>query len=290
MTSITLRPGLSTYISSWYPEQNFSSSNALFAGRFMKEGDIYRSLLQFDLGNIPFISTIYSARLKLFLHGNGVGAGGAFLRVQCLFNRWFQGTVNWSNQPLTNLNGFSRIWDGSLYISPSTSNGFVDIDISELVRAWVNGSIPNYGLQLAGNEIENSLFRFWSPNYTYSYAGPRLEVDLELGLVGVYDQQNLLIPGPPAKPYAASAPIDLSPHQLATFMLQNTSCSTGVEARLEVGAGAKFEPAGPWHPLKAYGQPGAFLALSTANPVKQARVLLRGTGGEMINVFPHSRE
>ncbi|MEN6350694.1 MAG: DNRLRE domain-containing protein [Syntrophomonas sp.] len=289
MTVITLRPSLSTYISSWYPDQNFSSSTALFAGRFMNAQDLYRSLLQFNLSNIPPISTIDSAQLNLYMYDNQVGIGGAFIRVQSLFTSWSQNTVTWGNQPGTNPPGMNRVWDGSVYISPSTSDGFVNIDISDLVRKWIDGSIPNHGLQLAGNELENSLFRFWSPNYNYSYAGPSLTVNLELGLLGIYDRQNLLIPRWPTNS-VASAPLTLGPSQLATFMLENTSSSTRVEARLEVGEDSKFNAAGPWHSLEACGNPGASAALSTAYPVKQARVLLRGAGGEIINITPHSRE
>lgn len=290
MTAITLRPSLSTYISSWYPEQNFSSSNALFAGRFMQEGDIYRSLLQFNLDNIPLVAAIHNAWLNVNMYNNQVGMGGAHIRVQRLFNRWSQGVVNWINQPSTSPGGFDRVWDGSVYIAPSASNGSISIELGDLVRGWVDGSVPNYGVQLAGNELENSLFRFWSPNYTFSYAGPRLTIDLDLGLLGIYDRQNLLIPGPPARPNAACAPIDLSPHRLATFLLHNTSSSTRVEARLEVGAGAKFKAAGPWHSLEACGSPGASVALSTAYPTEQARVQLRGAGGEIVIITPYSRE
>lgn len=290
MTVITLRPSQSTYISSWYPEQNFFSSTALFAGRFMQEGDIYRSLLQFNLDNIPRISTIDSAQLNLHMNDNHLGSGGAFIRVQCLFNSWSQETANWINQPGTNPTGINRVWDGSVYISHYVSNGFVSIDLSDLVRKWVNGSIPNYGLQLAGNELENSLFRFWSPNYNYSYAGPSLTVDLELGLLGIYDRQVLIIPSPPEEAIIACHPINLAPHQLATFMLENTSASTRVEARLEVGSGSTFEAAGPWHQLEACGNPGSSVAISTGYPAQQARVLLLGAGGEIVNVTPHSRE
>lgn len=290
MTMVTLRPSLSTYISSWYPEQNFSSSNALFAGRFRQEGDVYRSLLQFNLDNIPLVAAILSAQLNLYMHSNEVGIGGAYIRVQRLLNRWSQGTVNWINQPHTCPGGFDRIWDGAVYIAQSTSNGSLSIEVNDLVRGWIDGSIPNYGLQVAGNETQNSLVGFWGPNYTFSYASPSLTIELDLGLLGIYDQQSLLIPGPPASPCSACAPISLSPKQLATFMLQNTSSSSRVEARLEVGAGSNFRAAGPWHSFASCGHPGDRVALSTAYPAPQARVRLRGAGGEIIAITPYSRE
>lgn len=287
---LTLRPAQSTYISSWYPDRNFSSSTALFVGRFMQEGDLYRSLIQFNLNNIPSISTIDSATLNLYMADNQLGPGGAFIRVQSLFNGWSENTANWHNQPSTKPNGLGRVWDGSVYVSHCASNGFVSIDIVELVRKWVSGAIPNYGLQLAGNELENSIFRFWGPNYSFSYYGPSLSVKLELGLLGIYDRQDLIIPSLPADPVIASDSINLGSHQLATFILENTSSSSKVEARLEVGEGSKFASAGPWHSLKARGNPGASVALSTGYPVEQARVLLRGAGGEIVSVTPHSRE
>ncbi|HWP97939.1 MAG TPA: DNRLRE domain-containing protein [Syntrophomonadaceae bacterium] len=290
MAAITLRPSQSTYISSWYPDQNFSSSTALFAGRFKEKGDVYRSLLQFNLDRIPLISTIDNAQLNLYMSRNQVGAGGAYIRVQRLFTSWAQDKVNWKNQPDTTPTGFNWAWDASVYISPSTSNGLVSIDISDLVRKWVHGSIPNHGLQLAGNELKNSLVGFLSPNSPYTYTGPGLTVNLELGLLGIYDRQDLLIPGPPADPVVACNPINLGPGQMATFMVENTSSSTSVEARLEVGSGSEYSAAGPWHSIEACGNMGATIALSTGYHAQQARVLLRGAGGEIIVVTPRSRE
>ena len=45
-------PSKNTYISQYYPLQNFNRSVSLFAGQFKQSGDAYRSLLKFDINNI----------------------------------------------------------------------------------------------------------------------------------------------------------------------------------------------------------------------------------------------
>lgn len=256
----------------------------------MNEQDIYRALLQFDLDKIPLISAIDSAKLNLYLGRNEVGTGGAYIRVQHLFNSWDQDTVNWGNQPDANLSGNNTIWNGSVYISPSTQNGPISIDISDLVRKWVNGSIPNHGMQVTGNEMRNSLVGFLSPNGPYRYTEPSLTINLDLGLLGIYDRQNLLIPSPPADPVIACNPINLGPNQMVLFKVENISASPSVEVRLEVAFGSEFYAAGPWHSIEACGNPGATIALSTGSSVQQARVLLRGSGNEMVIVAPRRWE
>jgi len=52
MAKITLTPFQDAYIAEYFPDQNFGSSDALFISRFQGAGDIYRSLIQFDLCNL----------------------------------------------------------------------------------------------------------------------------------------------------------------------------------------------------------------------------------------------
>ena len=67
MASFTFLPFQGIYVSEWYPLQNFSSSPALFVSRYQQKGDIYRSLLQFDLSSIDSNCTIEKAEL-IFKH------------------------------------------------------------------------------------------------------------------------------------------------------------------------------------------------------------------------------
>lgn len=110
-----------------------------------------RSLLAFDLASIPGGTRIEEARL--------------FLRIYRLCYRqpttprtitayrstddWFEETVTWNNQPVA----------GEAY--GSTAIPFLDagkwhsIDVTNLVRGWVNGSLPNNGLIVRGPEKDD---------------------------------------------------------------------------------------------------------------------------------------
>ena len=53
--------------------------------------------------------------------------------------------VNWNNQP-----GFTGQY-GSVAVT-SGNWGWFALDVTDLVRGWVNGSLPNYGVMLRANE------------------------------------------------------------------------------------------------------------------------------------------
>lgn len=256
----------------------------------MQAGDIYRSLLQFDVSNISPVSTIESALLNLYMYRNEVVSGGAYLRMHRLLNHWEQETATWNNQPNSGPPGFSPAWDGGVYITSSTPPGLIAVDISDLVRGWINGSIANNGLLLAGNELENKLVGFMNSNYQYSFTWPTIAVNLEMAVLDTYDPQELVVPSAPADPSIASASINLGSQQMVTFLVANTSSSTSVRVMLQVGYGSEFYSAGPWHALDAYGSAGATIAISTGDAVEQARVLIEGAGGETVTVTPRSRE
>ncbi|MDD3024723.1 MAG: DNRLRE domain-containing protein [Syntrophomonadaceae bacterium] len=289
MASITLLPSQDAYISEWYAEQNFGSSIALFVSQYKQPGDDYRSLLQFDLKCIPPTSTIEKAELKLTMYRNEVNSAGVCVNVHRLLNNWCHCTVKWNNQP-----PFYPNCDGSVFIGNTTPLGLQTIDITKLVKGWYDGSIPNNGLLLMGNEAMNDLVAFRSSNYSYSNAWPMLKIKFVDGILTKYRPQEITIPCPPDCPIIESDPINLGPREKATFMITNASDSPCVKVKVQVGfedcPDAVFFDAGQWHKLDPQGYPGEAIALSTTDASELARVLVWGEGGETVMVFPRTRE
>lgn len=289
MASISFLPAQDTYISEWYKNRNFASSPALFLGQYQQPGDSYRSLLQFDLNAIPPACTIEKAELKLNLYRNEVAGANTMLNVHRLLNNWSQPEVNWENQP-----PFDYSSDVSLSISSNEQAGPISINITHLARGWYDGSIPNSGLLLMGDETENALMAFSSKDYVYNSEWPRLIVHFVDGILEDYQKEVITIPGCPEYPIIESRAIPLGARKKATFMILNNCSSPHIKVKVQVGyddcPDSTFFDAGPWYSLNPNGYPGEAIALSTSDAAEFARVLIQGEGGESLYLYQRTKE
>lgn len=169
MDAPTILSDKDTYISQWYPDNNFSTSIALFVSQYRQVGDDYRSLLQFDLSTLPATIAIEKAELELTMYRNEIVSNTISVNGYRLLNSWQDNSVTWNTQP-----PYNPISDGSTAVSGNTPLGPVRIDITALAQGWFNGTIPNNGLIVRGDEQTNSLLGFRSSNYLISSERPRL--------------------------------------------------------------------------------------------------------------------
>ncbi|MGS0744612.1 DNRLRE domain-containing protein [Syntrophomonas erecta subsp. sporosyntropha] len=289
MASITLLPIQDTYIAEWYPESNFRGTPALFVSRYLQPGDGYRSILQFDLDNLPSTSTIEKAELELTMYRNEVSSHELLVEIHDLLFGWNKNLISWSNQPDHN-----NIPVNSIIVKSDTSLGKLLIYVTKLVKGWYDGSIPNNGLILIGNENINSLVAFRSTNFTNSFDWPRLHVSFVDGILNSYDVEQITIPDCPEVPIITSTPVFLGARKQATFLVANQSDSSHVKAMVQVSyshlPGATYFDVGNWVPLKRHGYVGEAVALSTYEAAEYVRVLVTGSGGETVKIYPRTRE
>ncbi|NLB87723.1 MAG: DNRLRE domain-containing protein, partial [Syntrophomonadaceae bacterium] len=116
--------------------------------------------MQFDLRAIPVTSTIEKAVLELTMYRNEVKDKPVTISLHRLLDSWHQFSVTWASQPPANSNP-----DATITIENTTPLGKIYIDITELVKGWYDGSIPNNGLLLKGNEKMNDLIAFRSTRF-----------------------------------------------------------------------------------------------------------------------------
>lgn len=285
MAKLSLLPFQDTYISEWYGSKNFGGNIALFLSQYLQAGDDYRSLMQFDFRSIPVTATIEKAVLELTMFRNEVKDIPITISVHRLLDSWHQFSVTWDNQPLS-----ENLPDATLTIENTTPLGKIYIDITELVKGWYDGSIPNNGLILKGNEVMNDLIAFRSTNFADSNTWPLLHISYINGILETIDKEELIIPEyPPYAPLEASTPIPLGPRKQATFLVKNASESCNVEAIIQVGysndPNETFFNDGPWVSLKPDLYPGEAIALTTSASAEYARILVKGEGGEKVYVW-----
>ena len=138
---------------------------------------ITRSLVKFDLSAIPPGTQITQATLSLYLV-NSCDTGNRTHTVTPyrITSGWSETSVTWNTRP-----SFAEAY-GSSSVSSQTYQRYT-FDITNLVRGWVNGTLPNYGVMLRGPEssgdssarlgfgTRNSSGTTYDPYINITYAG-----------------------------------------------------------------------------------------------------------------------
>ena len=126
---------------------------------FWADGRV-RSYLTFDLSSLPADSTIISATLRLY-HVGGVDYPGqtrnvTFYRVT---ENWNEASVTWNNRPnyAESLGSVSTTYD---------FEGWVTLDLTAQVLAWVGGTQANYGVVAIGPEGTPGVCRLFTSRET----------------------------------------------------------------------------------------------------------------------------
>lgn len=148
--TVTLNAVADTTLDQAQPNTNFWSATGGDALRVGYDtGGIKRGLLRFNLSSIPAGSTITSANLRLY-YGYWFDYSGYYRTVTAyrVTEPWLEELVTWNNRP-----GSAESY-GHVNLIAGTQGDFhyYDWDVTGLVQAWVNGSYPNHGILLRGNE------------------------------------------------------------------------------------------------------------------------------------------
>lgn len=166
----TLIPIQDAYVSQYYANQNFAFSPFLYFGQYKQSGDNYRALLQFPLRAIPKHRRIELAQLQFTVYRNEFPTGTlTYSSLKRPLEPWNAGGVTWNSQPRSKLvYTFLTSW-------ADTPGTVIYNDITSLVRSWLDGSKPNYGLLLEGDESMPSLLGLFSvdrPRFGFGHHVP----------------------------------------------------------------------------------------------------------------------
>mgnify|MGYP007128606621 CR=1 FL=1 len=169
-----VKANICTYVSEYYGSQVFpgQAQEVVFIGRFQGQGDVYRSLLHFDLELLAkyekLIEQGHPVYLRLCLARNTISNGTLRVGIHRIFSLWDPAGTAWNNQP-----GHSFYPDTS-FIIPGKWKELILVNINGLVNGWLKGYFPNYGFIIKGNENTDSLVAFRSSEYPGLRAAPVL--------------------------------------------------------------------------------------------------------------------
>ncbi|MCP4424245.1 MAG: S8 family serine peptidase [Chloroflexi bacterium] len=146
-----------TMIAQNYATSNFCSLIEMLAGYDdYNNGRIVRSLIQFDVSDIPSGTTINQATLNVRLYSSyDFPNTSRTITTYRIGSSWSACSATWNNQPT-----IAEAY-GSQPVNHQNVDDWFAFDVTNLVRGWVNGSYANYGVWLRGPEQSgnNSSYR-----------------------------------------------------------------------------------------------------------------------------------
>ncbi|MFQ5979884.1 MAG: DNRLRE domain-containing protein [Candidatus Heimdallarchaeota archaeon] len=151
-------PVQSGYVDHFHPDTNFYSEFSLTSLKvgghtnFTKvppdETGWKEAYIQFDLSNYAIPSGDDLVFLD-FYRGSQDGALSGDYRVHAVMEAWNTTNMTWNNKPQTSAMVYGSIPGAWLQ---AKSNQFHQIEITGLVKSWLNSSLENYGLMIEANQ------------------------------------------------------------------------------------------------------------------------------------------
>ncbi len=147
-------------ITSYYPDNNYGDQNYLQSYTWTINGTSVtcRTVMAFDLSEIPQGTTIKNATLSLYYADNltnniqGFSGGENDLKIELIAESWDADTITWNNQPSVSTTNAVTI--------PADGNGKIDkpdIDITELIQTMINNSDGNFGVMIS--QVDETPYR-----------------------------------------------------------------------------------------------------------------------------------
>jgi len=162
MQYITLQPGTDgkdAAISSTIPASNFGNETYSWVGDFGTT--ITRLYIQFNLSSVPANARIVNADLLLYQYFT-FGGSDFTIELQKINNSWDESTISWDLQP-------TRSSDPIITINITAgATTWKSWDIDDLVQAWLDGGIANYGAVLKDTHETSgdTIAYFYTSDYT----------------------------------------------------------------------------------------------------------------------------
>jgi hypothetical protein len=170
--TLTLQPnpaaGKDAYVYDTDPTSNWGTLERITAGS--GSGNVVRAYIQFSLTSLPTNAVITSARLSLY-YWYSITADVAPIGIYNVTGSWTETGVTWNNQPT-----FSTSVLYTVNVPAAATNNFINWYITDLVKAWQNGTVANYGVVLKDTDeaTAEAWKRFYSSDWGTAAERPKL--------------------------------------------------------------------------------------------------------------------
>jgi hypothetical protein len=153
------------------PDTNFGTWPCLVTG--CEVGCTRRSYIQFNLPSLPSTAVITNAGLSLWYYDHmESSAEDRPLVLYRVTSGWNESLITWDNQPNTS----DTVLDTE-NVPASPTNSFITWDITNLVKSWFSGAVPNYGVMLNDADYLHENFKlFYSSDWGNVSQCPKLTI------------------------------------------------------------------------------------------------------------------
>lgn len=168
-------------------------------------------LIQFDLSALPDDAVVQFADLVLtvFEDGNSSVAYESSA-VYCVSSAWDETTVTWNNQPSYNSASAATIPRREVGVNTPFFGEKIEVDITELVQGWYDGTILNAGVFLAMDSgSEWGRYRFYSDEAVAENYRPTLVITYLKDLTVPVVQDSYVFKGDATNRYGDSSGLNL---------------------------------------------------------------------------------
>jgi len=144
------------YLSSLNANSNYGGATTMGLGYWSGVYNAMRPLIQFNVSGVPAQATIDNATMYIYQQSSSPTNDGQMgFKAQYMKQGWNEYSVTWNNA--------NYLGGDEISIGQNTSAlGWKSSDVTSLVRAWHNGSRPNYGFLITGDEgPQNNRNRFF---------------------------------------------------------------------------------------------------------------------------------
>jgi hypothetical protein len=224
-----------TYISYWTPAETFGDQ----ANVRVKNDNVIETLLRFDLGSVPWGATINQATLRLYAYDRA-NAATFDIEAYRLLRPWVESEANWERAAVgvpwglggANDTTVDRAAGASARQTVSALDTWYDLDITDLVRAWVANPQTNYGLIVRGSGNISVFYYFASSEYQTVSLRPELVLDYTAPQVPITPTPGTPTPTPlpthtsTSTPTGTLLPPTATPSPTATGVSSPTSTRT----------------------------------------------------------------
>ena len=146
--SAQVTPSDDTYTLTTSPATNYGTNGGL-----QVQSGKATVFVRFDLSSIPpgyTSADIAKATLKLYV--NSVGASGSF-NVDYVVGSWSEATATATLEP-----AIGTVIASGINVSTANKGGYILVDVTPALDAWLDGSQANEGIALVGNSPLNVIF------------------------------------------------------------------------------------------------------------------------------------
>jgi hypothetical protein len=163
-----LLPVADTYVTSGQPNQSHGGDKGMWVGHDEQPGNqIQRSLVRFDIGDIPAGIRVESAILSLYMDGATENSPPMIVNLYRVQGDWAE-DITWNQHAALAVDA-----SPVASIQIPTTLGWYRWDITSLVQQWINSPGSNFGLLLRGDESMGQHLRaFWTKDCPIQQCDP----------------------------------------------------------------------------------------------------------------------